>query len=51
MENRIINAINHIKLISKNKPSIDRILPTLCKSDEETWEIEGLMSSLSDIEC
>ena len=49
MENKIINPINYIKSICKNKPSIDRILPTLCKSDEETWEIEGLMSSISDM--
>ena len=49
MENKIINAINHIKFVSKKKPSIDRILANLRKYDEGTWEIEGLMTSLSDM--
>ena len=49
MENKIINAINHIKLFSKKKPSIDRTLANLHKSDERTCEIEGLTMSLSVI--
>ena len=49
MENKIINAINHIKFVSKKKASIDRILANLRKSDEGTWQIEGLMTSLSDM--
>ena len=47
MENKIINAINHIKFVSKKKPSIDRLLANLRKSDVGTWEIEELMTSLS----
>ena len=49
MENKIINAINHIKFFSEKKPFIDRTLANLHKSDERTWEIEGLIMSLSDI--
>ena len=49
MENKIINAINHIKFVSKKKPSINRILSNLRKSDEGTWEIKGLMTSPSDM--
>ena len=49
MENKIINAINHIKFFSKKKPSIDRILTNLHKSDEGTWEIERMMTSLSNM--
>ena len=49
MENMIINAINHVKFISKKKPSINGILANLCKSDEGTWEIEGLITLLSDM--
>ena len=49
MENKIINAINHIKFVSKKKPSIDSILANLRKSDEGTWEIKGLTTSLSDM--
>ena len=49
MDNKIINAINHIKFLSKNKTSIERTLANLRKSDERTWEIEGLMTSLSDM--
>ena len=45
MENKIKYAINHTKFVSKKYPSVDRI----CKSDEWTWEIEGLMTPLSDI--
>ena len=45
MENKIINAINHIKFIIKNKLSIDHILENLRKS----LEIERLMASLSDM--
>ena len=49
MENKIIDAINHIKFVSKNKTSIECTLANLRKSDERTWEIEGLMTSLSDM--
>lgn len=49
MEGKIINAINHIKFVSNKKPSIDSILANLGKSDEATWEIEGLMAPLSDM--
>ena len=42
MENKFVNAINHFKFVNKKKPS-------LCKSDEGAWEIEGLMTSLSDM--
>ena len=45
MENKIINAINHIKFIIKKELSIDHILENLPKS----LEIEGLMASLSDM--
>ena len=41
--------INHINFVSKKKPSIDRILANLCKSDKAKWEIEGLMTCLFDI--
>ena len=34
MENKIIDAINHIKFFSKKKPSIDSILANLHESDE-----------------
>lgn len=49
MEDKIINAINHIKFVSKKKPSIELILENLRKSDEDLWGIKGLMMSLSDI--
>ena len=49
MEDKIINAINHIKFVSKKKPSIELILANLRKSDEDLWEIKGLMMSLSDM--
>ena len=49
MENKVINAINHVNFVTKKKPSTDRILANLRKSDEETWEIEGLITSLSDM--
>ena len=49
MEDKIINAINHIKFVSKNKPSIELILANLRKSDEDLWVIKGLMMSLSDM--
>ena len=42
MENKFVNAINHFKFVNKKKPS-------LRKSDEGAWEIEGLMTSLSDM--
>ena len=48
MENKI-NAINDIKVVSKKKPYIGRIPANLRKSGEGTWEIEGLMTSLSDM--
>ena len=48
MENKI-NTINHIKVVSKEKPYIGRIPANLRKSGEGTWEIEGLMTSLSDV--
>ena len=49
MEDKIINAINHIKFVSKKKPSIELILENLRKSDEDLWRIKGLMMSLSDM--
>ena len=49
MEIKITNAINHIKLLSKKKPSIDRTLANSHKSDERTSETEGLTMSLYDI--
>ena len=49
MEDKIINAINHIKFVSKKKPSIELILENLRKSDEDLWGIKGLMMSLSDM--
>lgn len=49
MDNKIANWIIHIKFANKKKPSRYHIVENLRKSDEGAWEIEGRMTSLSNM--
>ena len=42
MENQILEAINHIKNISKKKITIDRIVAQLDNSAAANWDLESI---------
>ena len=49
MENQILEAINHIKNISKKKITIDRIVAQLDNSAAANWDLESIKSCLNEM--
>ena len=49
MENHIVEAMNHVKKISKKKPSIDRLLAHINNTTANNWDREFVEDTLYEL--